>query len=400
MTVRGSMKASANVIGVLKVFAYISLPVLVCAIILQPAIAQELSYTLLYRMLSDGSALVTLNISNATGYIVVEVPVYEDIDPASIAVFDELGVVLPYSYNGSHIIIYSFNSSSLTIQYVAYVGNLTDVVVEAIVKPQGPSTILLPRGSALLTFNGTPRISYVGDVISLRYDLPGAYAFSYIPLILGVEEEAAPATVTVTTTETITMSFTIAETETVTLQVIVPQTTTLRETLTSTYTSTTTATITLLEKATETVREVETKTYTETVTTTETISLPGRTFTMTETSTVTVGIGLGLESLILAFLAAFIAGLLAYFYAGRRYGGGLGGVSVESSIVDERDKSILQLLRGNPMNISELSRASGYSKSTVWRRIKRLEKMGLVRLEAKGNIVYVSLTEDGEEVLQ
>lgn len=383
--------------GGLRVLVVLSLLLALTSSLYHPLTAQELSYTLLYRMFSDGSALVTLNVSNATGHIVVEIPVYESLDPDSIVVFDESGVVLPHTYNGSHIVVYSFNSSSLTLQYIAYVGNLTDVIVEATIKPQGPSTILLPRGSALLTFNGTPTISYVGDVISLRYGKSGTYTLSYIPLTLEVNETETPTTITITTTETLTTS--ITTTETITQQVIIPQTTTFYETLTSTSTLTTTATITLLEKTTETVREVETKTLTETrtITTTETLSLPRETYTTT--STVTVKKGLGLEGLLPALLAIVAVAVAAYLY-GRRSTRSLGEVPVEISSLDDRDRFILQLLKENPMNISELSRASGYSKSTVWRRVKRLEKMGLVRLEAKGNTVYVSLTEEGGKTLK
>ena len=369
---------------VLRVVAAAWLAVVILSASAYPLYAQELSYTVMYRMFGDGSALVTLNVLNTTGLVIVEVPVYEQVDPDSIVVFDEEGVVLPHDYNGSHIIVYSFNSSSLTLQYVALVGTLIDVVVDAVIKPQGPSTVLLPRGSALLTFNGTPTISYIGDVISLRYQTPGTYMISYI--LLGEEENATATATTITETATVTEThtLTLTTTETVTQQIIIPQTTTVTETRTET--ATTTRTLTLLERTTETVREVETVTRTETKT--------------APPQTVTVEKGPGMEVAAAIILAAVGGAALAYLLA-RRFTGSAGEeLAVESIGVDERDRSILKLLKDNPMNISELSRASGYSKSTVWRRVRRLEKMGLVKLDPRGNTVYIALTEEGEKALE
>ncbi|MCE4625119.1 MAG: ArsR family transcriptional regulator [Desulfurococcales archaeon] len=55
------------------------------------------------------------------------------------------------------------------------------------------------------------------------------------------------------------------------------------------------------------------------------------------------------------------------------------------------DEKILTSLEENPKTISELVEETGYSRSWIWRRLKKLEKMGVVLLEKKGGIVKARL---------
>jgi len=364
-----------------------------------PVCIGEVGYLLVYRVFDDGSSLVTLRVLNATGLMMVEVPVFEPIDPASILVLDEYGSPLPYTYNGSHIIVYSFNSTTLTLQYLAYIGNITDTTIEATVKPQGPSTIFLPAGSSLIYFNGTPSVSVIGGVISLKYDVPGTYLIIFIPPLEVEEEvETVTETVTVTSTETVTETLsliettTIVETKTETLVETQVQTETVTSTVTSIKVETQIVPLTLTTTKTETLREIVTETREKTVTTTSTVTLPPKTVTVTR--------GISWEQVVLIISVLALAVVLAIALKRKLLGVGVEEVTLLSRKLDERDHTILKAVEKEALNISELARTTGYSKSTVWRRVKKLEKLGAIKVEAKGNVVYVELTEEGRKLLE
>ena len=125
------------------------------------------------------------------------------------------------------------------------------------------------------------------------------------------------------------------------------------------------------------------------------------TYTIT-TSEVTVSPAIRggpLEYLVLSIVAlAIVIAFVAYIFKKRHSG----SVSVEVSpveVLDDRDKLILNALKSSSLNISELSRALGLSKSTIWRRVKKLESRGYVRTRSSGKTVIVEITERGLKVL-
>ena len=64
-------------------------------------------------------------------------------------------------------------------------------------------------------------------------------------------------------------------------------------------------------------------------------------------------------------------------------------VSLEESELNERDKQVLEAIRAGNKTLSDIVRATGLPKTTAYRRVKKLVKLGLVReVREKGKVVY------------
>lgn len=106
----------------------------------------------------------------------------------------------------------------------------------------------------------------------------------------------------------------------------------------------------------------------------------------------------GTALLVLAIAVGVIIALL-YFKQSRRRGEEQGGYRQESNMpidivdLDSTDKMILDVLRdmGGEASQPELLRETGLPKSTLWRRLKKLESMGYLEIERKGKTNLVRL---------
>ncbi|MCQ4342296.1 MAG: helix-turn-helix domain-containing protein [Sulfolobaceae archaeon] len=54
-------------------------------------------------------------------------------------------------------------------------------------------------------------------------------------------------------------------------------------------------------------------------------------------------------------------------------------VSLEESELNEREKQVLEAIRAGNKTLSDIVRATGLPKTTAYRRVKKLVKMGLLR---------------------
>jgi uncharacterized membrane protein len=64
-------------------------------------------------------------------------------------------------------------------------------------------------------------------------------------------------------------------------------------------------------------------------------------------------------------------------------------VSLEESELNDRDKQVLEAIRAGNKTLSDIVRATGLPKTTAYRRVKKLVKLGLVReVREKGRVVY------------
>ncbi|BAN90539.1 helix-turn-helix transcriptional regulator [Aeropyrum camini] len=106
---------------------------------------------------------------------------------------------------------------------------------------------------------------------------------------------------------------------------------------------------------------------------------------------------------LLPVIVAIILGVIllaggAAFYVYRR---GSGGNNVEAVVttLDSTDKLILDTLKssGGTSEQPALLRATGLPKSTLWRRLKRLESLGYVRIIRKGKTNVVELVKHYED---
>ncbi len=90
---------------------------------------------------------------------------------------------------------------------------------------------------------------------------------------------------------------------------------------------------------------------------------------------------------------ALLGGAAVFFYRRTRGDGGGRSLEVETVTLDSTDREILDLLKelGGEAPQPELLRATGLPKSTLWRRLRRLENMGYIEVVKKGKFNIVKL---------
>jgi len=138
--------------------------------------------------------------------------------------------------------------------------------------------------------------------------------------------------------------------------------------------------------------------------TTETTGTPITTTTPTETPTTTTTTTTteapppgGIDNLTLIIIAAVIVAAVLVFTAlliKKRKS----RPTIEGELVgglDDRDRAILEALKGGEMSLSELARKVNLSKSVVWRRVRKLVSEGYLTKRDVGGKTFYRLTDKG-----
>ena len=361
--------------------------------------------TCIYSLGPYGDASIKVKAYNPDGILVLIVPLEKGALTSTLLVYDENGTPLDFTIRNGEAVIDAANSTTVWVEYSAVVGNVTDNVVNVTIHPLGPATVYLPRGAALLGFNGTAIVDYVSDRIVLHYNNPGTYNVAYL-----VPPQTATTTITRTTTTTTTpraTTSTIAsstETTTGTTSSPSPTSTATRTTPTKTVKPTTSTTTTTKKPAAP--MTTTTQSQAKTTGTMQTPAITTSPTTPTATTTTPVKRSNKTGVIIAGAIAIAIIAALALLLSRRRTGsagpsalvdgsspGGTGSaaeVTLVSSGLDDRDKAILDLLsREGPLGVSEVARRLGISKSTAWRKLQKLVDMGLVeRIVVNGMPLY------------
>lgn len=334
--------------------------------------AQQPSISYVYRLRDSGVASVTIIASELTGIIEYSIRVCEKVVNESLVAFDEQGNIVLAVYNGTHITIYPMNTTDkVIIQYEAIVGHVTvEGLVQVNLTIWGPTTIVLPEGAGLIYFSGNPEVEVVGETIKLRYSEPGITLLEYIPPI--PTTTSSPPTTLPKATPTST------------------QVSTIETTPTSTPSSTTPPSPAPTTPSTS-------PTVPATMPTTTVQPLP--TFPTIVIAFIIVIIVLLIGGIILyktkLSKTYFSISSSKYF---PRSASSREVEFLEHRKLDERDKLILSKLSEKPMSISELARELGLSKSTVWRRVRKLEKQGYIKTREEGKKTIIELTEKAKSL--
>ena len=399
--------------------------------------------TCIYSLGPYGDASIKVKAYNPDGILVLTVPLEKGALTSTLLVYNENGTPLDFTVKNGEAVIDAANSTTVWVEYSAVVGNVTDNVVNATIHPIGPATVYLPRGAALVGFNGTAVVDYVSDRIVLRYNSPGTYNIVYLvppqtttttttttsttttttttaPRTTTSTTTTKTTTGTTTTTKSITTTTTTTTTKATTTRTTPPSTTTITHTTTtpkqaiSTKTSktTTSTTSTTTSQTTTTKKPAPPMTTTQSqAKTTSTAQTPATTpatpSTTPLTTTTPVKKSNKTGAIIAGVIAAAVIAALALLLGRRRTGsagsstlvdgsspgGGTGSateVTLVSSGLDDRDKAILNLLsKEGPLGVSEVARRLGISKSTAWRKLQKLVDMGLVeRIVVDGTPLY------------
>ncbi len=293
----------------------------------------------------------------------------------SITAIDQNGTPLPVLAGGGEITVFLSNTTTrVQLSYVIIPSQVSNTYMIEI-HPGGTATVILPVNGSLVYASDSPSIYANYTRITLVYKTPGIYTVYYnVPTsgeAGGTTTTPPGQTATSQTQATSTTTTSQPPAQTTTTQTAPPQTTT-----------TTGSSTTPLTKTTPTQ---------ESSTTSTTLSSP-------ETSPSKGG-----NSLYYAALAAIlvIIGLAYYLYKNKTpQEPGPAEPRLMDSQLDDRDLLLLKLISRGGHNISSLARESGLSKSVVWRRIKKLEDLGLIETSKGIGKVDLTLTDKGRRVLE
>ncbi|MCD6428495.1 MAG: winged helix-turn-helix transcriptional regulator [Desulfurococcales archaeon] len=369
-------------------------------LIISAARAQAYTVSYTYKLDPEGRASVTVMISGVEGTYAVYVKVDKGIVPGSAIATNEVGNVLPVELvNGTTLAIYTANmSKDVVLSYTALVATQVTDYIEVVISPAGPATVVLPKGAALLYFNGSATISMYDDTITLSYGSEGTYMIQFIPPIATTTSAAtSPATTTTPAASTTTPATTMTTTSPTATTTSPPPTTT-----------TSSATTPIPTESTSTTSQSPITTTSPISTATSFTTKPSK-ITSATAPPPSGEQNWGAYVAIVVALVVIIAVVLVAM-ARRRKGGaasaGIGGLPSEGPSglivegnIDERDVEILRALKDEKLTISGLARKVGLSKSVIWRRVRKLADLGLINKVDEGGKTYLSLTRSGEEFL-
>ncbi len=291
----------------------------------------------------------------------------------SITAIDQNGTPLPVLAGGGEITVFLSNTTTrIQVSYVITPSQVSNTYMIEI-HPAGTATVILPVNGSLVYASDSPSIYANYTRITLVYKTPGIYTVYYNVPTGGTATTPPGQTTTSQTQSTPTTTTSQPPAQTTTTQTLPPQTTT------TTGSSTTTP-------VTKTTTNQESSTTT-TATLTSSRTNPSK----------------GGSSLYYAALAAIIViiGLAYYLYKNKTsQEPGPAEPTLIDSQLDDRDLLLLKLISRGGHNISSLARESGLSKSVVWRRIKKLEDLGLIETSKGIGKVDLSLTDKGRRVLE
>ncbi len=369
--------------------------------------AYTVSYT--YKLDSEGRASVTVMISGVEGTYRVYVKVDKGIIPESAIAANEAGNILPVELvDRTTLAIYTANTSKdVVLTYTALVATQVTEYIEIVITPAGPATVVLPKGAALLYFNGSATISMYDNTITLSYGSEGTYLIQFLPPIVTTTPTTTTPPTTPATTPATTTSTPTTTSSPITTTTSPPPTATTPTTPPVTTTTMTTAPATSIPGVTTPITSSSPITTTSpTATTTSPTSTATKTAPTTTTSPLGIqNWGIYVAAVLVVIIAAVLIGI-ARLRKGGAPTSSVGGPPTEGpsgfivgSSVDERDVEILKALKDERLTISGLARKVGLSKSVIWRRVRKLADLGLINRVDEGGKTYLSLTKSGREFL-
>ncbi len=306
------------------------------------------------------------------------------------------GQTVPVVYENNTFYIAASKAGAVAITYLV---NTTPVDGALEFKLYGGKVLLVVQpGVVLLTLpQKILSVKQVGQSLELLVQGPALVKYT-------VAKPAAPAKTTGTTTTTATTTATTTPAKTTT-------TAAATATATKTATATTTATQTSSPTATQTATSTKTATASPTATGTATATVPAK------TQTATARQSSGFNPLLAAAVILIAAAVIVLIAAAKRGGGAQGNPSrggggqgpgeapgapdLRGPGLDEVDELILRKLRehGGTMLQSQLQRETGLPKTTLWRHVNKLEKLGYIKVirEGKSNRLVISGKKEEEK---
>ena len=109
------------------------------------------------------------------------------------------------------------------------------------------------------------------------------------------------------------------------------------------------------------------------------------------TATWTAAGGFAWQLPLAAALAAALAIALAILLLRRRSPAPAPSMSIERAGLDDRDEAIVKALKSGPLSAQEIMERTGIPKTPLYRRLKKLERMGVVESFSRGGKTFYKL---------
>ena len=312
----------------------------------------------------DGIVYVVTYIKQVQGLTNLTIPenpgTYED----SVIAVNQNGTPLPVLVGGGEITVFLNNETqSIQLSYIIYPNSVSDTYLLEI-HTLGKSTIILPTNGSLVYASDSPNIYANYSRITLTYLNSGVYTIYYT-----------------TYTTTSTMSGGTSSTE--------PGSTG------SNTQSTTTSQGGTSTAGSQSGGNTVSGSYSQSTTATKGTSTIG-----TSQTSAPIHRTMGKDTWIYLILASIlVAVILAIIILSRKKKTYENNYDLVDTRIDERDKLLLNLIKKGGHSISSLAKESGLSKSVVWRRIRKLEEMGLIETSKGIGRVEINLTDKGWDLL-
>ncbi len=333
--------------------------------------------------------------------------------PATITLPDNAGLLYfndtpEIEIIGNTIKLYFNESAGYEIQYIV-VNETTTTETTTITTSPSPTTTTTTTQTTTTTATQTTSTTATGTITTASTSITQTTTET-------TTTSTAQTTETTTKTTSTPSETTSKTTRTTSTQVSSPTTTTSMPHTTSATTTASTSTISPQPTSNQT-QTITTSQETTTTTKPPTYTSENTTVQSTTPATTTPSGSTGFPTIVVVFIVVIIVLLiLGYILFKTKFGkpgeseqqtidrknsGGGGGELVieEPGTIDERDKLILERIASKSMTISELARETGLSKSTVWRRIRKLEREGYVKTRGEGKYTYIEITNKGKNIL-
>ena len=130
-----------------------------------------------YRLLLDGSAIITVVVTPPSNEDVIAVPLEKGYVDGSVVAFSKEGVPLIVNTSDGIAYVDVYNTTELVIiTYEAVLGNVSDEgIIKVQINPLSKAVVYLPQDTALISASGNPDISAENDTILLVYASGGNY---------------------------------------------------------------------------------------------------------------------------------------------------------------------------------------------------------------------------------
>ncbi len=363
---------------------------------------------------SSGVVTVSMDVDVTQGVNKIKLPVQPIVESIEVTVGND--ILTPVYSNGTLYVFSPVNGTA----HISYLANITttngvlefDIVSKSLIKlVLSSNIILLSVPSNLVNFNysnsnlilylyGPQTIQYVVKKV-VTTPSPAISTTTRTTSIISATTATTLRTMTNTTTRTRpTTSAPIATTTTIrasiTSTMLATTVTTTRTTLTAptTQISRIMTNTTRLTTSTTVARTVATTPITKSTRSTTTVAIvPLSTSTPTTSPTTTTRMQTTEISWFSGTVIAIVVGavLAALVVLLRKRGGRPGSVATEA--LSDLDKAILTKLaeKGGSALQSELQKELGTPKTTLWRHIKKLEKLGYVEIVKEGTFNRIIL---------